>query len=161
MSDRCDTLLINANAGGQTFYGGINSSSAKPTHMVLPSFVDTLVCTSGAMTGQHCEIRIKFINQTIKVDDEKGGFYLISPVVRAEQDAHTVAVGQGDSGGPVVAQDSIPAGFMFVYPTGTITAEDGGTTVPCGSSVYPTVCAWRMWYADVPSALTRYGATVK
>jgi Trypsin len=156
-----DTLLIDAAGAGQTFYGGINSTSSKPTLTVLDTFVNTLVCTSGAMTGQHCKIRIKYVNQTIKVADENNNTYLISPVVQADQDDKDVAVGQGDSGGPVVAQDSSIVGFVFVYPTGTITAEDANTAVPCGSSVYPTNCAWRMFYADVPSALIRYGATVK
>jgi hypothetical protein len=160
-----DTLLLNASSVGATFFGGITSTSTKPTQAVLDTFVNTLVCTSGAMTGQHCKIRIKLVNQTIKVKDENGVLYSISPVVQAEQDDHDVAVGQGDSGGPVVAQDSsTPLGngsFMFVYPTGTITAEDSTTALACGSSVYPTNCAWRMFYADVPSALARYGATAK
>jgi pimeloyl-ACP methyl ester carboxylesterase len=156
-----DTLLLNADGAGETFYGGINGAFAKPTHMVLDTFVNTLVCTSGAMTGQHCKIRIKYVDQTIKVDDEDGNPYLISPVVRADQDDKDVAVGQGDSGGPVVAQDSSVAGFVLVYPTGTITAEDSNTAVACGIVVYPTMCAWRMFYADVPGALVRYGATAK
>jgi hypothetical protein len=157
-----DTLLINATGSGWTFNGGINSVTAKPTHAVLDSIVNTLVCTSGAMTGQHCDIWIRYVDQTIKVLDDNGNPYLISPVVQAEQDAKGVAVGQGDSGGPVVAQDSsTAAGFVLVYPTGTITAEDLNTAVPCGVSVYPTNCAWRMFYADLPSALTRYGATAK
>jgi hypothetical protein len=161
-----DTLLIGTSAQGSTYIGAHNSSTSKPHHMALGAYVNTLVCTSGAMSGQHCNVRVKQVNQTILVDDGTGGSYTIHPVVMAEQDAHTTAVAQGDSGGPVMAQDQSTnwwggGGIYYNYPGGTITALDPSTTVPCPPTAYsPTVCAWRMFYVDIMDSLEYYGAVI-
>jgi len=160
-----DTLLIGTSAQGSTYIGAYNSSTSKPHHMALGAYVDTLVCTSGAMSGQHCNIRVKAVNQTILVDDGAGGSYSIHPVVKAEQDGHTTAVAQGDSGGPVMAQDQSTmfgaGGIYYNYPGGTITALDPMTTVACPPTAYsPTTCAWRMYYVDIMDSLAYYGAVM-
>ena len=126
--------------------------------MALNSYDDTLVCTSGSMTGEHCKIRIINQNLTINVG------YLIHPVVETMHDDGNVAAGEGDSGGPVVAQDSggpFGAGdFVIVYAMGTITAIDLNAEVPCGSSYLPSVCSSTMFYVDVTKSLTYYNATI-
>lgn len=160
-----DTLLIGTSAQGSTYVGAYNSSTSKPHHMAIGAYVDTLVCTSGAMSGQHCNIRVKAVNQTILVDDGAGGSYSIHPVVKAEHDSHTTAVAQGDSGGPVMAQDQSTmfgaGGIYYNYPGGTITALDPMTTVACPPTAYsPTTCAWRMWYVDIMDSLDYYGAVM-
>ena len=154
-----DTMLINTASAGHTYVGSYTSSTSKPVYTALPSYVDTLVCSSGAMTGQHCNIRVKAVNQTITVSNGSGGSYAISPVVKAEHDAQGVAVGQGDSGGPMMAQDS-QFGIVINYAMGTITALDLAVEVPCGASLYPTNCSWRMWYVDITKSLGYYGASI-
>lgn len=153
-----DTMLIGTNAAGRVYTNGYNSATSKPVHMALNSYDDTLVCTSGSMTGEHCKIRIINQNLTINVG------YLIHPVVETMHDDGNVAAGEGDSGGPVVAQDSggpFGAGdFVIVYAMGTITAIDLDAEVSCGSSYLPTVCSSTMFYVDVTKSLTYYNATI-
>ena len=160
-----DTLLIATSTQGSTYVGAYNSSTTKPHYMALGAYVNTLVCASGAMSGQHCNIRVKQVNQTIVVDDGTGGSYAISPVVKAEQDVHTTAVAQGDSGGPVMAQDQSTTfgagGIYYNYPGGTITALDPSTSVACPPTAYsPTTCAWRMYYVDIIDSLAYCGAVM-
>ncbi len=167
-----DTMMIKPtrrnSVTGHIYEGVHSSNSIKPISFpALDSYLDTVVCTSGAKTGEHCKIRIKAKNVTISVQDLDGTIYSVFPLVRAEQDNHTIAVGQGDSGGPVVAMDSLgpapgfPGDFFNVYPMGTITAIDPNTTVACGSvdGSVPT-CAWRMYYAGILDSLAHYGATI-
>lgn len=154
-----DTLLINADATGAVYSGPHTSTTSKPVHMVINNYPHTLVCTSGAVTGQHCQIRIVAVNQAIKVKGENG-FYPIFGLVRAEHVTKAPAAGVGDSGGPVVAQDAIPADFLLVYPLGTITAVDPGSQATCGPTQLPSLCSWRVYYADINTALTRYSATI-
>jgi hypothetical protein len=158
-----DTLLINATVKGETYFGPWSGSSRKPVVMAIGAYVDTLVCTTGAMTGQHCNIRVKATGLTINVG------YPVGPVVRADKENETIAVGQGDSGGPVVAQDS-QFGVINNYAAGTITAQDPTTAVNCdvdgdgtegGDDVaYETNCAWRVFYVDIIDSLDYYKATI-
>jgi hypothetical protein len=152
-----DTMIINTNAAGRIYVDGYNSNTSKPVKMAFGSYEDTLVCTSGAMTGEHCKIRITNIGMTINVG------YLIHPVVMAVHDDHLTAVGEGDSGGPVVSQDS--GGFMgkgdfvLVYAQGTITALDLNDEVPCASQ-YPTTCSYTMFYVDIMDSLAYYNSSI-
>jgi hypothetical protein len=160
-----DTLLIDTPSNGAVYYGPYTSATTKPILGVIGIYKDTLVCTSGAMTGQHCQLRIVLTNKMINVTVD-GVSYTITELVQADHDLKQAAVGEGDSGGPVVAMDSWNqqlgiGSFMFVYPQGTITAEDlgPGKNVPCASQ-YPTDCSWRMYFADINKSLVRYGATI-
>ena len=157
-----DTLLIDADSAGAVFYGPYTSTLKKPVHLVINNYVNTLVCTSGAMTGQHCGIRITSVNQAIKLQDDNDMLYTVFGLVRAEHKGKTVAAGKGDSGGPVLAQDSIPADVTNIYPLGTITAIDPNSAwAACGPALNPnTICSWKMWYADINLSLPRYAATI-
>jgi hypothetical protein len=155
-----DTMLINTSSAGRIYVDGYSSNTSKPVHMALGSYVDTLVCTSGAMTGEHCKIRVIDTDLIINVG------YLIYPVVEAIHDDDAVAAGLGDSGGPVVAQDSWgPFGngdFVLVYATGTITAIDLGPNakVPCGQTYAPTECSDTLYYVDIMDSQAYYGGSV-
>jgi hypothetical protein len=159
-SDRAhDTLLIDVDSTGAIYPGPYNAASTVPVHLAINNYPGTLVCTSAAVTGQHCDLRIVNVHQSIKVLDPDVGTYTITDEVRAEQLSHTVAAGLGDSGGPVVAEDS-PDNFQLVYPLGTVTAIDASTPVPCGATALATQCGWRVYYADLSAALARYSASV-
>jgi hypothetical protein len=148
-----DTLLIGAAAQGRIYDGPFASTSSRPIHTVIGNWPKTLVCTSGAVTGQHCDLRIVSVNQVVKV-----GTQLFTGLVRAEQIDHEVGAGTGDSGGPVVARDAVPSGFVNVYPLGTISLI--ADNAPCGPTLMPARCGWIVWYADVNDALARYSATI-
>jgi hypothetical protein len=153
-----DVMLISGSVAGRTYLNGWNSSTSKPVLAAIGSYADTLVCPSGAMTGEHCRVRITATDLTINVG------YLIHPVVEAVHDDGTVAAGLGDSGGPVVAQDSSgPLGggdVVNVYAVGTITAIDLADEVPCGSSYVPTECSSTMYYVDILESLDYYNAAI-
>lgn len=159
-----DTLLIGVNAAGYTFNNAYNSNTFKGVKFAIGSIDETFVCTSGANTGQHCPIRIKALNQFVNVCDQNGqNCIVMGPLVKAEQEDHTIAAGAGDSGGPVVATDScgmFGCTFYNNYPMGTITAGDGNASAPCGATAFPTACSWRIFYADVTLSADHYGATV-
>ena len=153
-----DTLLIEADSTGAVYFGPYSSMSSKPIQTVINNYPHTLVCTSGAVTGQHCDIRIVAVNQTIKLDNVT----IMKGLVRGEHRTHDVAAGLGDSGGPVVAQETIPADFLLVYPLGTISViAGGGAKVDnCGPTLMDTECSWMVFYADINLALARYSATI-
>ena len=152
-----DSMIINTSAAGRIYVDGYNSNTSKPVKMAFGSYQDTLVCTSGAMTGEHCKIRIKNVGLTINVG------YQIHPVVRAVHDDHLAAAGEGDSGGPVVSQDS--GGFMgkgdfvLVYAQGTITAINLNNEVDC-VGLYETTCSYTMYYVDIMDSLAYYNASI-
>ena len=89
--------------------------------------------------------------------------YLIHPVVMAVHDDGLAAVGEGDSGGPVVSQDSGglmgKGDFVLVYAQGTITALDLNGQVAC-ASLYPTVCSKTMFYVDIMDSLAYYNSSI-
>lgn len=162
-SQAYDTLLIEADSAG-TVYSGPHWSttpSKKPIQAAFGNYPKTMVCTSGAMTGQHCDIMVTHTNLTIKVEADGGGWYPISGLVRAQRPMQGVSAGLGDSGGPVVAMDSGIAGFTFVYPLGTVSAIDQGSQVACGPAQFAwTICSSRIYYADLNLALARYSAII-
>lgn len=160
-SKEYDTLLIDADSAGKVFYGAHTSLLTKGVHEVVTNYPKTMICTSGAMTGQNCGARITHTNLTIKVEVEGGGWYPIAGMVRAERQPKDVAAALGDSGGPVVAMDSTVEGFTLVYPLGTVTAIDREAKVQCGAVQFAwTICSARVYYADINLALVRYSATM-
>ncbi|HKD96832.1 MAG TPA: hypothetical protein VKB69_04435 [Micromonosporaceae bacterium] len=156
-----DTLLIEADSVGQVYNGPFTSTTSRRVLTNIKNYPHTLVCGSGGVTGQHCDIRIQSVGVVIKVETYEGSgvYQTIFGEVWAEQEASGVAAGEGDSGGPVVAQDTY-GDFLNAYPLGTVTAIDTGNKVACGGTLFPTVCSWRVFYADVNAALLRYGASI-
>ncbi|MGC4853069.1 hypothetical protein ACLQ24_06625 [Micromonospora sp. DT4] len=73
--------------------------------------------------------------------------------------AHTNAVGQGDSGGPVEIVN--PANTLQVWATGTNTAIDDTNTATACTGYVPTgrVCAWRLYDEDIFSGMAGVGAS--
>jgi hypothetical protein len=157
-NDSRDVLLINASSAGRVF----NNTPGSPppsefTNSVIGttgSFVGMWICTSGAYSGTNCNIQVMQVNVTINVG------YLIFGTVRAEQVAHTNAVGQGDSGGTVEVVNS--ANTTQVFAAGVNTAIDTGTAVPCtGYVTSGRTCAWRMYYSPWSNVTTAFpGITV-
>ncbi|MFG1878441.1 hypothetical protein ACGFIV_26695 [Sphaerisporangium sp. NPDC049003] len=143
-----DVLLIQAASQGYVFNNNVGSTSpefANPVVGTSSSYVGLWVCTSGAYSGTNCSIQVQQVGVTINVG------YLITGTVRAEQSAHTNAVGQGDSGGSVEVVN--PANTAQVFAAGVNTAIDGGTAVTCtGYVTSGRTCAWRMYYSPWSNA---------
>lgn len=157
--DVADTMLIKTPSAGQMYTGAWSSSTSKPVFRSIGNYVDTLVCTSGSMSGQHCWVRVKAVNQAVNITEPDGTIRTIFPMVRAETDDHSIAVALGDSGGPVAAQDSTAGGGIYlVYAAGTISAAS--QMVACPSTAQPTTCFWRVYYAPLQESLERYDVSL-
>ncbi|WP_189113211.1 hypothetical protein [Pilimelia terevasa] len=145
-----DTMVIPVSAGGRIYVGGTTSSASFPVTGAGYSFAGQWICTSGSFSGTRCAIQVVRTNEWVNIT----GIGWVYPLVRAEQYYRQNAVGQGDSGGPAFADEGNRARAL-----GTNTAIDGGTQVAC-TGEGNRICAWRMWYADVPNALVRHNSTI-
>jgi hypothetical protein len=131
---------------------GVNEFS-NPVTGASTNHVGDYICTSGAFSGTRCNIKITEVDEAVYL---AGNWYGLQ--VEAEQQADTNAAGQGDSGGPVFRVNADPT---TVSARGTITGGDGGTVVPCtGDTSGGRICTWRIYYADIASALQSYSAQV-
>jgi len=139
-----DAMLVDPssnNVGKSIFVNGWGSSTYVPITDVANNVDGQFVCTSGAMTGAHCNVVI----QDHGVDRNLWGLEVTNVQIgKTSSPAGTIAVGDGDSGGPVYRntgtstntyQGSIIAGLHV------ITCPSGGRAVPiadnrCYSTVY-------------------------
>lgn len=149
-----DRLYINTSSGSRIFTGGVGSGeTTKGVNGAAHSYVGDWICDSGAYSGERCGIQVVAVNETVNVG------YLIYRLVKAEKVDHTAAVGNGDSGGPVYAEN----GSSGAIAKGTNTAIDGSVEQPCtGIPTDPgrRICSWRFWYVDVVNSLDAYAATI-
>lgn len=95
-----DSLYITTNSGARIFDGGVGVGEfSKPVVGSTSLFPGQFVCTSGAATGVHCDIRIDSINNHSVLLLPSLSF--VDGVALASQVSGAVATGVGDSGGPV------------------------------------------------------------
>jgi hypothetical protein len=148
-----DTVLIIPDAPntatGQTFIQAWNGSATRRVAGASRSFVGGVVCTSGSATGENCEVRITAVNLTVKTT---GGTF--SPLVKASVPAGRVAMGKGDSGGPV----------YFGNADGTVNAagtiSSGQDFFACPAGLLATQCSSTVYYADITDTLAFYNAQI-
>lgn len=164
-NDSRDTMLVRADSIGPRMYvGGWDSRSYKSIRMPISNYPNTLVCTSGAMSGQHCDLRVEAVNMTVNARDASGRQYTWFPMVSAWSETGPFAAASGDSGGPVAAQDSptfSTGGIVNVYAAGTISAGDTAVTCPAGSTAWTGMtCLRRVYYAPLQQALNSYAVTL-
>jgi len=154
-----DLMLIDARSSGVVFNGG--PGTGEFTNRVTgagANRVGDFVCTSGALSGTRCNIKIVALNETVLVGPTVNGTINVTGLVRAEQQNFTNAGGQGDSGGPVFA---VGADATTVSARGTITALDGfNQPVTCTGVINGRLCSWRIWYASINTALSLYGGQI-
>jgi hypothetical protein len=163
--DTKDTMLIAADGSPRMFVGWWGSNAFKPIRMPVGNYPNTLVCTSGAMSGQHCDLRVEATNLTVNARDAATGrVYTWFPMVSAWSEPGPFAVASGDSGGPVAAQDSpteSTGGIVYVYAAGTISGGNTAVSCPSGSTAQPgQTCLRRVFYAPLQESLTSYGLTL-
>jgi len=154
-----DLMLIDARAAGVVFTGG--PGAGELTNRVIGATANwegQFVCTSGAMSGTRCNIKIKGINETIFFASTVNGPVTVTGTVRAEQISLANAAGQGDSGGPVFEVGSVSS---TVFARGTLASADyTNQPAPCTGITGTRKCSWKIWYADINTALTMYGAQI-
>lgn len=155
-NDSRDIMLIKTPSVPTIFSGDWRSNTLKSVRGTTGNYVGAYVCTSGAMSGQHCGLRVEATNQRINLETGPGESHVVSPIVFAVSVDGSVAVAEGDSGGPVASQaSSVPAiGFGLPYGVGTITG--GGNVIPCppGGISQPGVrCFQRVAYAPLQESL--------
>ncbi|WP_331727665.1 S1 family peptidase [Streptomyces sp. NBC_00158] len=98
--DAQDGLFINVTSSGNAIYDGPGANRAgqfsKMVSAVSPNTPGEMVCTSGAITGAMCGIRVRG-----RVENAVGADGKTYNVWVGEQVNGYTAAGQGDSGGPV------------------------------------------------------------
>jgi hypothetical protein len=117
------------------------------------------VCTSGASTGQNCllninntDVRILNVDLSITLLRLQWTTNLVTAKPLFFRAAFLgVAVGKGDSGGPVI-QYTAGGGARAV---GTMVAGSG--VVPCGDAAPKVICFSQVYYADINKLLDTYG----
>lgn len=160
-TDSRDIMLIKTPSAPSMFAGAWNSNVLKTVSGTRGNYVGAYVCTSGSMSGQHCDLIVEDTNQTINLIADDGTSYPVAPMVVAASRNGGVAVATGDSGGPVAAQDAVVPGIglqlPYVYGVGTISGEDRGAVVPCPPGTVPPlttpICSQRVTYAPLQESL--------
>jgi hypothetical protein len=113
--------------GGPWYASGASSRYRFPVAGVQRPAVGQMICTSGAVTGEHCGARVRATNVAWTCGDSTcHGF-------RASRDDSGVVVGGGDSGGPMYAVISGRA-----YARGMI--DGGSNRRTCGPTSVTTQC---------------------
>jgi hypothetical protein len=165
-----DSELIRVTqAGTDTFFGGVNGVGAPETNAPVRRPAanvagTTFACTSGASTGENCALRVNATNVDLRRRVWIGGrifvvgevnMVIASSTVRRPNGQLAVAVGSGDSGGPVVTDTS-----MDRQALGTISA--GFNFVGCGLFAAPRKwCGSSVVYADINILLRSYVAAMR
>jgi hypothetical protein len=148
--DDYDTLLIKNPVlwqfDGRIFTGPMNAVSGY-NRRVLGSFASVkgyYVCTSGSATGEHCGLKVEDVDTLINTGT------VIFSLVYAVNPSGDIAVGTGDSGGPV----HIPVAGGSTYAMGTMTA--GTLEIPCPAGTLSTKCGSAVYYVDISGPLSYY-----
>ncbi|MEV4416982.1 hypothetical protein [Catellatospora sp. NPDC049609] len=132
-----DSLAIQTNSGARIYDGGVGVGEfSKPVIGAVGNFPGLFVCTTGAFTGVHCNVRTDRINQLVMLTPS---FLHVQSVSLGTQINGRAAAGSGDSGGPVFA---LTGDFSKTFAAGTIIG--GLNPVACdgfGSGCLNTV-AW-------------------
>jgi hypothetical protein len=134
-----DSIFIPSPSAGRTYVGGVGSSASMAVIAPIPNFPGQWVCTEGAATGEHCAITnflvggVSFIGGTVTLG-----------ITLAFRWFGGVAVGSGDSGGPVI----VSSNPFFALAAGLIDFAVGGTTCPPGVGL-GGVCSSVVGYVDI------------
>ncbi|MDQ1295542.1 MAG: streptogrisin [Actinomycetota bacterium] len=141
---RLDAALIKARAQGYVYDGAYNDGNGyrKPVAGYRRPAVGMYVCQSGAFSGVTCNIKVTYMGKRIRLD-EPGRPVAVTD--EAEQQNHTAAAGEGDSGGPVftVSPDD---NYTRMTVVGIVGGGDQTTFTTC-VGVQERKCAWRINFA--------------
>ncbi|MFD4397278.1 hypothetical protein [Kitasatospora sp. NPDC058478] len=156
-----DTTVITLDHGtpsGQFFYGAWNNGQGERRRAVGAgrNNVGDLVCSSGAMTGAHCALKVTQTDYATSID----GVWRTDLDNAARTDDHTITVAQGDSGGVVVASIS---GGDDMQARGIISAG-GGHTVACkwgtDTAASNVTCFDTVVFVPIGPIVTKFGLSL-
>ncbi|MER6627696.1 hypothetical protein ABT301_05550 [Streptomyces sp. NPDC000987] len=151
--EESDTAITNVSGPRNSMWiGNYKSVTAKTVAGASASFVDNLVCTSGAHSGEVCNIRVTETGLFANFPDGT----VHGPFVRALQQDGLSAGGSGDSGGPVF--EYVP-GQSYVLAKGVFNGSIAGAPVQCNDPLQAT-CSADIMYADITETLKRFGARI-
>lgn len=152
-----DALVIDVSSSDRVWHGAVTENldgiddRARTVPEARSPEVGQYLCTSGAVSGTHCGLRVTRIGVVLSIAGRD-----VPDQIEAEQVEHTAAAGNGDSGGPVY---SATTGTGPVMAHGMITAYDRQETAPCSGA--PTgngrTCSWRVYFTDIRSVLKATG----
>jgi hypothetical protein len=144
-----DSLYIVTNSSARIFDGGVGIGEfSKPVAGLTGTFPGQFVCTSGAGTGAHCDIRIDSINNHSVLFLPE--IFFVDGIVMATQISGGVANGAGDSGGPVF---TLSSDFSKVFAAGMIVG--GQNPTPC-QIAGQGVCFNRVLFVDLGMILINH-----
>ena len=95
------------------YYGGIASTAAIQVQGTSTNVEGALVCTDGANSGMHCDVRVIAPPQQLYV-----GLVVYSGVVKGQRDNGYISAAFGDSGGPVISDPTLGSsvsGFGIIH----------------------------------------------
>ncbi|MFF7442714.1 S1 family peptidase [Streptomyces sp. NPDC008122] len=148
----------NGAVGGYYYDGPWSTDIGKHVIGWNTNYVGDYVCTSGAMSGVHCNNKVNSIEDDIVQDD---GTH-VGPVVFAQRtDLQDVSHSKGDSGGPVVTSPDGTYGFDM-EARGIISVGRGEPTVCIpGETQRPDVmCFSTVGYIPMGTIMNTFGLTL-
>ncbi|MFJ8473745.1 S1 family peptidase [Kitasatospora sp. NPDC094011] len=137
------------------FYDGTWDNAAGYSKRVVGAGhnnVGGLVCDSGAMSGVHCGLKV---TRTEYAADVEGTWHKDMDVAE-RTDGTTVAVAQGDSGGPVFASVT---GGEDMQARGIIVAG-GGQKAVCTPTATTTTCYDTVLYTPISPVIDKFGLSI-
>ncbi|MER7848378.1 hypothetical protein ABTZ03_31080 [Kitasatospora sp. NPDC096077] len=151
-----DVTVINVHGTPSgRFYDGAWDNGAGYSKRVFGAghnSVGGLVCDSGAMSGVHCGLKI---TQTEYAANIEGTWHKDMDVAE-RTDGSTIAVAQGDSGGPVFASIN---GGEDMQARGIIVAG-GGQKAVCTPVAARTTCYDTLLYTPISPIVDRFGLSI-
>ncbi|MEV7189373.1 hypothetical protein [Kitasatospora sp. NPDC093102] len=151
-----DVAVINVNGtpSGRFYDGAWNNASgySKRTFGAGHNNVGGLVCDSGAMSGVHCGLKITKTEYAANVE----GTWHTDMDIAERTDDSTIAVAQGDSGGPVFASIN---GGEDMQARG-IAVAGGGNKIVCGDTAIRTTCYDTLLYTPISPVVDKFGLSI-
>ncbi|UKZ02674.1 S1 family peptidase (plasmid) [Streptomyces viridifaciens] len=151
-----DITVINTNGtpSGRFYDGAWDNASgySKRVFGAGHNSVGGLVCGSGAMSGVHCGLKVTQTEYAASVE----GTWHKDMDVAERTDSGTVAVAQGDSGGPVFASIN---GGEDMQARGIIVAG-GGQKAVCSPTAARTICYDTVLYTPISPVIDRFGLSI-
>ena len=147
-----DTEIINARSGGYVFTGSPFSTTYVHQVGIGGETIGKSVCTSGAFSGEICNILISSIGNFYCE-----GAYSCVTVTWGQRSDGAAAAGHGDSGGPVYSYSG-----SSVYAQGMINVGYPGTEATCPNYSYwgdsPRVCYKKMGWISMATIQARWSS---
>ncbi|MET7549702.1 S1 family peptidase [Streptomyces sp. NPDC005500] len=109
-------IWVYKNVSGHVYVGPYYSDWSRAIAGASSNYTGNYVCPSGAKSGEHCAVKVYYVSPsdvTVRASRVKSG---------------ECAISKGDSGGPVISQNSGPAWGMGIISagSGTVTCSENG-----------------------------------